>query len=270
MVMDQFEKVRIKRTSQQLGLSPSVLRKYEQQGVTPALLRSDAKYRYYSSLDISRINTCRKYRGYGYEVKEAVELMNTASLAELKDSLQEKQIQFEAELRWKQLVLEEIQATLHDIEQFRENEGLFMYEELPAQLYVKTTPANEAMSKPLSQAVRRMTECIPLAKLTVFGVLEAGQCHIVNPGYSISKTHADQLGLQENGFILALPPQKCIVGYLCCRRDKEYLKQTIPAMQRFASSRGYAPTNNVIMHTIFSSGWEEETKGYRKVYVLLK
>ncbi len=67
--------LRIGELANKTNTSSETLRYYEAEGLIPEPHRSDAGYRLYTALDVSRVNFIRRARAMGFSLKEVSELL---------------------------------------------------------------------------------------------------------------------------------------------------------------------------------------------------
>jgi DNA-binding transcriptional MerR regulator len=104
-----------------LGISAELVRHYERLGILKPK-RNTNGYRRYTTRDINILTGSRRYVHMGFSIEEAEFMINVASLDEAIDSLEGMEKKAAREIRWKQLILNEIQQLkdkyklIHDFE----------------------------------------------------------------------------------------------------------------------------------------------------------
>ena len=66
----------IGQVARQSGVSARMIRHYEQQGLLPAALRTEAGYRIYEAADIHRLSFIKRARDLGFEMDEIAQLLS--------------------------------------------------------------------------------------------------------------------------------------------------------------------------------------------------
>ncbi|MBL4580223.1 MAG: Zn(2+)-responsive transcriptional regulator [Gammaproteobacteria bacterium] len=96
--------LKISEVSQQTGLSAHTLRYYEKHGLVSASNRSEAGYRFYTELDVRRVQFVKTARNTGFSLDDIQQLLSirvdkqSHSCQEVTDITQKKLLQVNAKL----------------------------------------------------------------------------------------------------------------------------------------------------------------------------
>lgn len=264
--MELIKTKKIRDTAYSVGFSESSLRNYERHGIINPQ-KSESGYRYFNLYDISRIMTCRKYRQYGFSFPEIVDMMDHSSLEDLQKNFRGQEKSLRKQFIWNDCILRDLQNTYHAVEQFQKNEGVMFFENRPEMFYVEAMISIASITITHKKAIKQLTDLIPITKVTARSIYNEGIWKEIESGFSIFVEEAELLELHNKMDYLYMPAKECITAYICCTSDKQYMTETLPAMQSFAQNRGYRSLEKAIMQTYVCFGDGQNIQAYRKVWL---
>lgn len=206
---------KISDVAKMLGISAELVRHYERLGILKPN-RSTNGYRRYTTRDINILTGSRRYVHMGFSIEEAEFLINAASLEEAIDSLTGMEEKAAREIRWKHLVLNEIQQLkdkyklIHD---FENNIFKFDLQDSPP-VYRINCQKNMTISlkEALSCNVKKWIEKLPVVKIspefTVESVYSMTDDYCF--GFAVDETLAEELDLINTPGIKFYPSGLCL------------------------------------------------------------
>ena len=114
------------------GVSASMLRKYEEQGLLSPKRNKDNKYRQYSSSDINRILQIRQFRKLNISLDRIAELLNETDSEKNIETLQKYQEELRQRMQQEQVINGYLS---YEIETIRNKGGAIKYRTLDPQIY---------------------------------------------------------------------------------------------------------------------------------------
>lgn len=102
-----------------LGISPDLIRYYEEKGVISPAKDPLNNYRYYDTWDINFLIDCLWYKNFGYGIEQVAHIVSNSTYSELLDILKARGDEIEAALRYQQLLLERIRKYTENLEALR-------------------------------------------------------------------------------------------------------------------------------------------------------
>lgn len=118
--------------SKLLGLSAGGIRLYEKGGIVRSRREGEGGYRFYERPDIVSLMLAMSYRGCGFSLREAEELVNTDDPEIVAASLRCREEKLEAEIRRKEMILARLRENREMIERAPSELGRVEYRVRPA------------------------------------------------------------------------------------------------------------------------------------------
>lgn len=257
----------IRDTAYSMGFSESSLRNYERMGVIRPRKNERSGYRYYDHVDVSRVMTCRKYRGFGFTIPQALKLIDEASPEAVVQALEGRQAALERAVTWHECVLADLKYTAGELTRAMNNEGLVSIERLPEIHYVESLVTVGRVDKAHRQAINQMTAHIPLSKVGyVSAVTDEGEFDL-RTALTMRADYARRLHIPLTAHTKTLAPGLYATMYLCSTRTGQFTNETLQCMQSFARERGFAPGDTLVMETITSLERGDSFAAYRKFHL---
>ena len=206
---------KISEVAKILGISSELVSHYERLGILKPK-RSQNGYRKYTTRDINILTGSRRYIEMGFSIEATEYLINVASLNDVIKSLEDMERRAAKEIRWKQLILNEIQQLkdkyklIHD---YDTNLFRFDIQNSPAVYRINcqknmTIPLEEA----LSCDVKKWIEKLPVARISPEFTIESvynmtdDYCF----GYVVDESLAEELDLINTPGIKYYPSLLCL------------------------------------------------------------
>jgi DNA-binding transcriptional MerR regulator len=89
-----------------LGISPDLIRYYEEKGVVSPAKDPINNYRYYDTWDINFLIDCLWFKNFGFGIEQVAHIVSRNTYGELVDNLAAKGDEIEAFIRYQQMLLE--------------------------------------------------------------------------------------------------------------------------------------------------------------------
>ena len=206
---------KISDVAKMLGISAELVRHYERLGILKPK-RSINGYRRYTTRDINILTGSRRYVHMGFSIEEAEFLINEASLEEAIDSLAGMEKKAVREIRWKQLVLKEIQQLkdkyklIHDFEN-----NIFKFDlQMSPSVYRINCQKNMTiiLKEALACDIKKWIEKLPVVKISPEFTLESvyNMTDDYSFGFAVDENLAEELDLINTPGIKFYPSRLCL------------------------------------------------------------
>lgn len=113
-----------------LGVSRDTLKYYEEKELVKPKRDDENGYRKYNQFDIHDVITTNFYRELDIEIKKIQEIRQSKSVADLEYVLEEKEAKILEELKYKKLLLKQIESVKEDCYRIKEHLGKFTVREM--------------------------------------------------------------------------------------------------------------------------------------------
>jgi DNA-binding transcriptional MerR regulator len=193
-----------------LNISREGLKFYESKGfLNPGRDLSNG-YRTYGWDDIHAVMICKKYRRYGFSLKEIFSLMHHASPDDILRRLNLRAEALEKEILEQKKILASLNAKIRQMEEVRQDWGKFTIVERPALYWLPIGINQVIVDDPRHiAAIRRWNELFPHPDGIIIWSLEKllGGEGEVSFGYMLE---ADDAKAFSPGEVRYLPPSRCL------------------------------------------------------------
>lgn len=238
------------------GISPQLLRHYEQEGMIHSQRDSNG-YRWYTLHDLKRMSGIRRFRSFGFSLNDANHLFRSESMEESQGLLLGRLAELEEELRWKNLVHQTL-IQLLELSNGAETElNSFRFIEMKPYLRMKIYENGEFLSP--TEGSLRFRELIPVTN--------------ISPGFALEDIRA---GNQNCSFYLALPLKigqelnltdtpcaevvsggRCITTVITSQEEEHIHASQLTSLVEYAVQQGFTPAEHIWGITLFPAGGQK-------------
>jgi DNA-binding transcriptional MerR regulator len=106
-----------------LGISPDLIRYYEEKGVVSPEKDPVNNYRYYDTWDINFLLDCLWFKNFGYGIEQVAHIVSQSTYGDLMETLAWKGDEIEENIRYQQMLLERIRKYHEILENLRGDIG---------------------------------------------------------------------------------------------------------------------------------------------------
>ena len=264
-------KYRIGVVSELLGLSPEGLRLYERTGILSARRDpSSGNYRMYSHLDITALIMARMYHNCGFTMQETERLINTDSMDTVLREYAEKRDLLQAEIDYKQRLLQLLARTAELIESIPGRldryavglrPGMYRFEYVHQDqlilhrsqyqkfwFWVQTTPFTFPAQRCLWEDLCDERD----SSISAMGILEED---------------ASFFGIREDEDVTYYPPVKCLTTVVELSGEEADATAYLAGLRQYVWENGISVTGDPIARTILSMNKKKKYTRYRQVWL---
>ena len=245
-------KYRIGVVSELLGLSPEGLRLYERTGILSARRDpSSGNYRMYSHLDITALIMARMYHNCGFTMQETERLINTDSMDTVLREYAEKRDLLQAEIDYKQRLLQLLARTAELIESIPGRLDQLILHRSQYQkfrFWVQTTPFTFPAQRCLWEDLCDERD----SSISAMGILEED---------------ASFFGIREDEDVTYYPPVKCLTTVVELSGEEADATAYLAGLRQYVWENGISVTGDPIARTILSMNKKKKYTRYRQVWL---
>lgn len=106
-----------------LGISPDLIRYYEEKGVVSPQKDPCNNYRYYDTWDINFLIDCLWYKNFGFGIEQVAHMVNDCTYDMLLDSIEDKEEEILESIRHQELLLQRIRRYVERLRTTKNNIG---------------------------------------------------------------------------------------------------------------------------------------------------
>ena len=129
----------ISEVAKLLNISVETVRFYEEKGIIAPKRKTNSKYRRYESWDIFRLYECLQYRALHFTLEEADRTMNSASIQEFSDMIEEKEQALRKKVHFDTMLLSRMTEMRERSQLAAANIGHFWVTKAPRTHYIFST-----------------------------------------------------------------------------------------------------------------------------------
>lgn len=220
------------------SLSASGLRFFEEKGLISPERDRSSRYRLFSLTECSRLFLCRILRQFGFSTDESVQLVLHGTPDDYSRSLQERKRALEAEIKYKQELLSELERHQHTLVRLTKKPPVHILE-CPVMLRL-TCSKNEDF--------QQWYAALPFSAAS----LEIDRDSLLSPGSDLSYTlgfiiesaRASQYGLSPNEDTSILPARRCLYTILSYNDTLDNIEDVLRPVLNTISAKGFVLDGN--------------------------
>lgn len=259
--------------SKLLGLSAEGIRLYERGGIVRSRREGEGSYRFYERPDIVSLMLAMSYRGCGFTLGEAENLINTDDPGFVSESLLRREKGLEAEIRRKEMILERLRENRAMIEKAPSEFGRVELIERPAFYRLEFMRGGELILRPEDYPVfRKWRELAPFVFPSLRGnwekFLREGKDENA-AGLGLMESDAKLLGAEDiaaRGIFYR--PCPCLRAVMRIEGRFPLLSASyLEPLKEYADQEGFAVTGDPVSHTFLSINRNGGGMRYRLVWL---
>ncbi len=253
-----------------LGISPELMRYYEEKGVVNPLKDKNTDYRYYEAWDVNFLIECLWFKSFDISIKDISKILSDYSYAELENELVRKQSEMAKEIAHKQLVLDRLCDQTERLAAAKEHIGKCIIQYSPEivcflnrfNFIYKNSPEIQALCKqwlnyfPFSRRYFEISE---------YDLYEGGTD--LAWGFSLDINHVNRLGIDVKPPMVHLLPQRSI--YSVVKQPGKYMfsSASLDYMVEYAKQHKLNICGQARGHLLCSVHEENQMTGYFEVWL---
>lgn len=254
--MDKKSEI-IYRTSDILslyGLSNKGLFYYEQKGLIAPPRSRESNYRVYSLTETSKLHECRFLRECGFSVDESISLVAHASPDELIASYDKRLKEINDNIRWSEMVIEQLIADRKSIEQIKKHTIPREIIKRPPMIRISLRDIHMPYASQSEMLYQQWQDYLPVANasLLLTSCSSGNENPIVNLGFIMNANALEQLGTELPESAQFLPPVLCYHTFISGPSNELADQRRFKDAYAYLAHRGIHPTGAAVTRMISS------------------
>lgn len=255
MNKDNKNLIPIKDIASLMRLTPEAIRYYEKRNIIKPYRNEANGYRYYSSENISRMETCRKYQELGFSLNEVNSLFSDKELSDILVLLQKKKTEAEETIKREELKIQRINELENAIKLYELYNGkYYIMDSLHCYCcyYMEYGSLNrKAIQDNFFDMVSSYENFfIRIDSIDTKRIGKEPLSDIRCQGYSIQYKNAKKLGMQKNDNIQELVPERSL--YTVAMFQDDITEQDLKPILRWINRSNFRMESRMDIRTLAS------------------
>ena len=258
-----------------LGISSELVRYYERLGILKPTRGSNG-YRKYTTRDINILTGSRKYIEMGFSLETVEFLLNHASLDDVINALSDMEESLAKEIRWKQLILNEIQQSKNKyklIHNFGNMLPKFKIQNSPPVYRINCqNKMTISLEDILSNDVKKWIQRLPVVRISpefpVVSIYNMTDDYYF--GYLVDQSIAEELDLLDTPGIKFYPSQLCITTIIKSEGDNTIRPDLLQDAVKYMDNHSMEMIGNAWGDTIGNYTKDGIHQKYHLIYIPIK
>lgn len=255
-----------------IGISSGLVRHYERLGIIKPK-RSKNGYRNYTTRDINILTGTRRYIGMGFSLESTDFLINEASLNDVINSLEDMEESLKKEIRWKQLILNEIQQSKEKYKLINKHDCKFPEFSIENSPPVYRINCQNNMTITIEEAVasnmEKWIEKMPVVRVSPEFPVES-ICNMADDyyfGFLVDESLAEELELINMPGIKFYPSRLCLTTIIKSVGDDHIKPSSLKDAVKYMNNHNMKMTDNAWGDTIGNYTVNGEHHRYHLIYI---
>ncbi len=223
------------------GLSNKGLFYYEQKGLIAPPRSHESNYRVYSLTETSKLHECRFLRECGFSVDESISLVAHASPDELMSSYDKRLEEINDNIRWSEMVIEQLKADRKSIEQIKNHAIPREIVKRPPMIRISLRDVHMPYDTQSEAFYQQWQEFLPVANasLLLTDYNPGNENPSINLGFIMHANALEQIGAELPESAQFLPPVLCYHTFISGPSN------TLADQKRFEDAYVYLAHRNI-------------------------
>ncbi|MDR0862079.1 MAG: MerR family transcriptional regulator [Oscillospiraceae bacterium] len=253
-----------------LGISPDLIRYYEEKGVVSPEKDPLNNYRNYDTWDINYLIDCLWYKNFGFGLDKVAQMVSSYTYDDLIDTFEARADEIRDEIRRQELLLERTQKYQARLTKTKGYVGVCDMRRSAEFVYYINRRNNEYLNLTDTQALsRRWLKYMPFTRRyfeVTDEVLSSGG-EEYGWGFSLGKQYVDEFGITLNPPIREKPSQMCIHSAFTSVGKDKFSAHHLGFMLDYARENGYTLTQGAFGNLACSVIENGVPTGYFEVWI---
>jgi DNA-binding transcriptional MerR regulator len=256
-----------------LGISPDLIRYYEEKGVVSPEKDPYNNYRYYDTWDINYLIDCLWYKNFGFGLDQVAHMVSLCTYDMLVDGFEEKAEEIRVSIRHQALLLQRIQTFKERLAETKSHVGQCRLRQNAAFCYYinrhNSEYDNRAQTIELS---RRWLKYMPFSR-RYFEIPEeamAGGGDDYVWGFSLGTQYVEEFGIEIAPPVREMSPTLCIHSAFTNAGRDRFSARKLDFLLDYAREHNLVPTRGAFGNLVCSVVENGEQTGYFEVWLPVK
>jgi DNA-binding transcriptional MerR regulator len=227
-----------------LGISPDLIRYYEEKGIVAPTKDPYNNYRYYDTWDINYLIDCLWYKNFGFGIDQVAHMFSECSFDALLDKLEEKSVEITALMRRQELLLGRIRKYHERLTDMKGRIGKCdMRRNAEFIYYINRTNSEYDNRRELQELSRRWLKYMPFSR-RFFEIPALGESDGEDSyswGFSLGMQYAEEFHIMATPPITYMPSHMCVHSAFKSEGKDKFSARHVDFMQEYAESAGLKP-----------------------------
>ena len=253
-----------------LGISPDLIRYYEEKGIVRPTKDPANNYRYYDAWDINYLTDCLWFKNFGFGIDQVSQLVTEYSYDSLLDCLDNKADELLASIKRQELLLQRIRKYCEKLVQTKKQLGkcdLAQNDEFVR--YINRRNATYDSDARLQSLTREWLKYMPFTRryfeIPEEALLAGGEDY--EWGFSLGMQYVTEFGINIIPPIEFVPSALCIYSAFKSVGKGNFTPRHLDFMKDFAAENGYRITGRAFGNLSCSVIEDDLPTGYFEVWL---
>ena len=253
-----------------LGISPDLIRYYEEKGVVSPLKDPVNNYRYYDTWDINFLLDCLWFKNFGFGIEQVAHIVSQNTYDDLVENLDAKGDELEAAIRYQQLLLERIRKYSEILANLK---GLIGQCEIRRSAefvrYLNRYNTSYDKDSELQHLSRQWLKYMPFSR-RYFEVPEdelLGEGDDYAWGFSIGMQYVEEYGIEIKPPVTTVPSKLCIHSAFTSTGKDKFTARHLDYIIAFAERNGLKVDGCAFGNLACSVVENDEITGFFEVWL---
>jgi DNA-binding transcriptional MerR regulator len=253
-----------------LGISPDLIRYYEEKGVVSPAKDPYNNYRHYDTWDINYLIDCLWYKNFGFGIDEVARMFSECTYDELLEKLGEKSDEILAAIRRQELLLGRIRKYCERLTATKSYIGKCdMRRNAEFVYYINRTNSEYDNRAELQELSRRWLKYMPFSRryfeIPRSGLYGGGDSY--SWGFSLGMQYVEEFGIEIKRPIEFMSSRLCIHSAFKSEGKGKFTARHIDFMSDYASKNGYSVGGDAFGNLACSVIEDGKVTGYFEVWL---
>ena len=254
-----------------LGITAETIRYYERKGIIAPIHDQETGYRYYTTWDLHMLIRARCYLGFGLSIEETAGILQSKSLEEIDDLLEEQEQIIQKNIIYQMNLLKRLRTNRKLISR---SENLnFTLQKRPGIYRIDTQKCYTIdLKKEEREELKEFCQKIPF----VFSTALFPKEHIENEnkefyyGIGVEEEFAGVLDIKESDYVHYYPEQLCLYMCVLSRSSQILTYEVLQPAFDYMEKNNLQLAGDVISQVVSMWKPEEEYFNYHNIWIPIK
>lgn len=256
-----------------LGISPDLIRYYEEKGVVSPKKDPHNNYRYYDTWDINYLIDCLWYKNFGFGIEQIANMVSECSYDNILDKLENKGEDIMAIIRRQELLLQRIKLFCERLTSTKSYLGKCeLTESAEFVRYINRRNFTYDNSPVLRELTRKWLKYMPFSR-RYFEMPKDALAEVRGDyewGFSLGMQYVEEFKVEIKPPVEFMPSRLCVHSSFKIIGKDKFSTQHIDYMVNYASETGYEVAGDAFGNLACSVVEDGEPAGYFEVWLPVK
>lgn len=253
-----------------LGISPDLIRYYEEKGVVSPHKDPYNNYRYYDTWDINYLIDCLWYKNFGFGIEQVAHMVNDCTYDMLLDNIEEKAEEILDDIRLQELLLQRIRRYIERLVNTKNYIGRCdLRQSAEFVRYINRHNTRYDNQAELHGLAREWLKYMPFTR-RYFEVPEDGILGNVDNymwGFSLGAQYVDEFRVTVKPPVERMYPRLCVHSAFKSRGKDQFSARHLDFLMEYAEANGLTVSGNAFGNLACSVIEDGQVTGYFEVWL---